>query len=128
MAARRDAEQTKRRPGKNPNEDETAGRIPKELREKLKRTKAAKGLLQDLEEEIRKFVKSWERKEKELEQDGLQDADSDEDDIVFIGRNGRMHDMPPSPKSKRNPKPDENVRKEKLVFNSLANDHGASFG
>ena len=118
---------TKTAPQENP-----ASQVPKELREKLKRAKAAKGLLQDLEQEVRKFVESWDKKQKKLHQEGLQDIDSeDEEEIVFVGRNGQMHDMPPSPQSKSkhcSVVEDEDVKREKLVFDSLANDHGASFG
>ena len=148
MAARREEEQKKRRAKakQGPKEEDTTGKIPKELREKLKRQKAAKGLLQDLEEEVRKFVKNWELKQKELAEDGLGDVDSDEDEIVFVGRSGQMHDMPPSPKRNRKwedddvdtiPSPKANrqlepdfgdIGQEKLVYDSLANDKGAKFG
>ena len=40
--------------------DESAGRVPRELREKLKKARGAKALLQDLEEEVRRFVAAWE--------------------------------------------------------------------
>ncbi|MCJ1308188.1 Thymidylate synthase [Agyrium rufum] len=111
------------------NEPETnAGRVPKEVREKLKKAKAAKGLLQDLEEEVREFVKNWEKKTAELQKEGLHDVDSDEDEIVFVGRSGQMHDMPPSPTTKRRVEDEPDVGKEKLVFHSPADDRGASFG
>ena len=131
-AARAEAEE-KRRNARNKKQGEVeadaAGQIPKELREKLKRAKAAKGLLQDLEEEVRKFVAGWEKKQKRLVDEGLHDADSDEEEIVFVGRNGQMHDMPPSPTAKRHAaEVEEDIKREKLVFDSLADDHGASFG
>jgi hypothetical protein len=104
---------------------EGVGRVPKELKEKLKRAKGAKSLLQDLEYEIRNFVQDWESKEHERkEAEGLPDMDSDEDDIVFIGRNGRMHDEPPSPRMSE----EEFLEREKLVFDAYEDDHGASFG
>lgn len=124
MAAR-SAAQKKR--SKSAQAEKGPGSVPKELREKLKRTKAAKGLLQDLEEEVRKFVKKWEEKEKELEGEGLHNIDSDDEEIVFVGRNGQMHDMPDSPRSKREAE-EEEVKRDKLVFHSLEDDHGASFG
>lgn len=126
MAARREAEQKKRTALQVSPEEEAARRVAKDVRDKLKKAKAARGLLQDLEEEVRKFVTSWKQKERELAREGLHDVDSDEDEIVFVGKNGRMHDMP-SPKSK-NAKEEEEVKKEKLVFDSLADDHGAGFG
>lgn len=125
MAARSAAR--KKHASKGVQAEKGPGSVPKELREKLKRTKAAKGLLQDLEEEVRKFVKKWEAKEKKLEGEGLHDINSDDEEIVFVGRNGQMHDMPESPRSKREAE-EEEVKRDKLVFHSLENDHGASFG
>ena len=94
-------------------EEQSAQRVPKELRGKLKKAKAAKGLLQDLEEQVRAFVKNWEEKMKASERD----CDSEDEEIVFVGRNGQMHDMS-----------DEPPPKDQLLFESLASDQGASFG
>jgi len=97
-------------------------RVPRELRDKLKRRKGAKSLLQDLEEEVRKFVKSWEEKKESstVEEDEFDDVhSSDEEEIVFVGRNGKTRDEKP----REAPKP-----LEKLVFESPVDDHGASFG
>ena len=47
--------------------------------------------------------------------------DSDDEEIVFVGRNGQMHEIP-SP-----PSPDI-FKDDKLVFDSAADDHGANFG
>lgn len=104
------------------------GRVPKELKEKLKRAKGAKSLLQDLEHEIRNFVQDWESKEQErMEAEKLPDPDSDEDDLVFVGRNGRMHDELPEPPSPRMSE-EEFLEREKLVFDAYEDDSGASFG
>ncbi|MCJ1409652.1 hypothetical protein MMC19_003734 [Ptychographa xylographoides] len=118
-------------------------RLPGELRAKLKHAKAAKGLLQDLEEEVRRFVAGWERKQALLRQKGLGDvgADSEDEEIVFVGRGGAMLDVPASPQVKRGKGKDgwervdrdenideEHVKKEKLVFESAAEDRAASFG
>ena len=99
------------------------GHIPRELKEKLKRAKGAKGLLQDLESEVRSFVASWEARE----QDGRPASatpleDSDDEEIVFVGRQGGMHDRPSSSGS------DEFLEPEKLIFDALEGDQGASFG
>ncbi len=108
---------------KDLRDQDPSSKVPKELREKLKRSKGAKGLLQDLEEEVRRFVKMWEDKEKQLQQEGLADMDSSEDEeIVFVGRNGHMKDVQSSKRAK------ERLQRDKLVFDSLVDDHGASFG
>ena len=97
--------------------------VPRDLREKLKRSKGAKGLLQDLEEQVREFVRMWEEKERQLKGDGLDDvASSDEEEIVFVGRNGRMRDEYLMRQKERE------LQRDKLIFDSLVDDHGASFG
>jgi len=101
-----------------------AGPVPKELREKLKRSRAAKGLLQDLEEEVRGFVEQWEAQEAQKKKANMMaDPDSEDEEIVFVGRDGRMNDVPSSPTYDA----EEELERCKLVFNSLADDHGASF-
>ncbi|TKA31419.1 hypothetical protein B0A50_02265 [Salinomyces thailandicus] len=104
-------------------EEAEAKRVTQELRAKLKKSRGAKGLLQDLEQEVRGFVEQWEQKQKQLEHEGLIDPDSSEDEeIVFVGRNGAMSD------DRRREKEEEGLQKDKLIFESLVDDHGASFG
>lgn len=101
-----------------------AHRVPRDLREKLKRAKGAKTLLQDLEERVREFVQMWEDKERELERDGLADVDSsEEEEIVFVGRNGVMRERDAAVREGN-----KQLQKDQLVFDSLVDDHGASFG
>ena len=125
MAARANAEQQKREDARKlaQAKDEGAGSVPRELRETFKKAKAAKGLLKDLEEQVRLFVKNWEDQSRKE----VLELDSDEEEIVFVGRNGQMQDVPPSPKAKSNPY-ESDVEQNRLVFDSLANDQGASFG
>lgn len=104
------------------NKPTTPGVVPKELREKLKRSRGAKGLLMDLEGEVRKFVADWEEKERKAEQDGLPaDPDSEDDEIVFVGRNGQMNDL-------RSPTEAEAIKKELMLFETPEEDVGGSFG
>ena len=127
MASRADAEKKKRDAVRKQAQisDESAGKVPRELREKLKKAKAAKGLLKDLEEQVRVFVRKWE--ETNHKGDKEPELDSEDEEIVFVGRNGQMNDMPPSPQSKQSPS-EGDVERDRLVFESLANDQGASFG
>ena len=99
--------------------DESSGKIPRELREKLKKAKAAKGLLKDLEEQVRFFMVKWENQAKE-EKKRQVELDSEDEEIVFVGRNGQMSDWPPKSKT--------GMERDRLIFDSLANDRGASFG
>lgn len=105
---------------------------------RLKHARAARGLLQDLEEDIRHFVQKWNEKQLMLEDEGLTDAPSpadsseDEDEIVFVGRNGQMHDSPERKRVLRQMRKDLSQHQErdgeKMVFESLAGDRGAGFG
>lgn len=78
--------------------------------------------MKDLEEQVRLFVKSWEERTKPGSDHEL---DSEDEEIVFVGRNGQMHDMPSPPMNRVD---DGDVERDRLVFDSLANDQGASFG
>ncbi len=103
-------------------EEAAALKVQKELRDKLKRSRGARGLLQDLELEVRRFVEQWEAKQKQLESEGLLDPDSEDEEIVFVGRNGAMSD------EQKRLQEAAAVEKDRLVFESLVADHGASFG
>ncbi|KAI9821158.1 MAG: hypothetical protein M1827_003892 [Pycnora praestabilis] len=94
-------------------------RIPRDLKEKLKRAKGARSLLQDLEEQVRMFIKGWEER---LERGGLSELDSEDEEIVFVGRNGQMNDMLLMKDS------NEDLKSQKLVYESFIGDQGASFG
>ena len=103
-------------------EEAAAVKVKQELKAKIKRSRGAKGLLQDLEEEVRGFVEKWEEKQKQLEHEGVIEPDSEDEEIVFVGRNGSMSD-----EAWKN-KQEEDLEKDKLIFQSLVDDHGASFG
>ncbi len=104
-------------------ENETQGKVAKELKEKLKKAKVAKGFLQALEEEVRGFIKDWEEKLSSKEEHVPNEVDSEDEEIVFVGRNGQMHDMP-SPR----PRDEKVIKHDQLIFDSAADDRGASFG
>ena len=103
--------------------EEAAANIPKEVRAKLKRARAAKGLLQELEEQVRLFLQKWSEKEANRREEGLQDVDSEEEEIVFVGRGGVMHDSPGRKEREHN-----DVAREKMLFEGMAGDKGAGFG
>ena len=111
--------------------------IPKELRLKLKHARAARGMLQDLEEDIRQFIERWNQRQLVRQKDGLADAPSSsdedsEDEVVFVGRNGQTHDSPDRRtklQSMRETMSSYNERDgEKMVFESLVDDRAAGFG
>ncbi|KKY27078.1 hypothetical protein UCRPC4_g01303 [Phaeomoniella chlamydospora] len=119
---RRLEERRRRFHGGKPEDSNPASQVPKEVRAKLKHARAAKGLLQALEEDIRVFVQRWNDKQASRLEDGLHDVDSDEDEIVFVGRNGQMHDSPGRMRMQ------EDLRRDKLVFEASAEDRSAGFG
>lgn len=115
--------------------------IPKELRRRLKHARAARGMLQNIEEDIRTFIHQWNQKQLLLRQEGLQDApqsgDEDEkedsdDEVVFVGRGGQMHDSPTRKtrfREIREAMSTHNERDgEKMVFESSVEDRAAGFG
>ncbi|KZF25494.1 hypothetical protein L228DRAFT_265963 [Xylona heveae TC161] len=110
--------------GETTQREDSLGKIPKELREKFKRARGAKSLLEALEREVRAFVEEWEQKKKHSAHDDFGDLDSEDEEIVFVGRNGQMNDMA----SSRASLDEVPAHPERLVFESLADDHGASFG
>ena len=105
------------------NKPTAPGIVPKELREKLKRSRGAKGLLMDIECEVRSFIEAWEEKERKAEDEGLPaDPDTSDDEIVFVGRNGQMSDT-----RSRTQGPGD-VKRELMVFETPEEDHGGRFG
>lgn len=101
-----------------------AAGIEREIRAKLKRARGAKGLLQDLETEIRGFVAQWDEKQRRLEEDGLLDAEaetSEDDEVVFVGRNGATSD------GSRGGTEGGALARDRIVFQGLVDDHGAGF-
>jgi hypothetical protein len=125
----------RRHPGMSPME-EAAASVPKEVKARLKRSRAAKGLLMDLEEVVRRFVREWnEGKEAGMGMKGeggdvgarkrsgtldteesavLVSDDEGDDEIVFVGRNGTMLDgvVPKSPKGPKDPQNHPNQTEE----------------
>ena len=92
VSQRQENERKRREAAQKPKgETEAQGKVPKDLRQTLKKAKAAKGLLQVLEEEVRKFIKTWEEKTSK-EQHTASEVDSEDEEIVFVGRNEHTDD------------------------------------
>ena len=102
-------------------------KISKELRAKLKHARAARGLVQELEEEIRLFVQEWIETQtwhqpREAESECCSDnSSSDNDEVVFAGR--RVN-----PSTRKQRRSSRVVSGEKMVFESPAEDRAAGFG
>jgi hypothetical protein len=106
------------------------GRVPTELRQKLKKSKGAKSLLMELEEEIRKFVSEYERQSLERGtgkgNKGEMEMDSEDEEIVFIGRDKSGVTITMSDEDRG--VVEEELQRERKVWDSLEGDKGGSFG
>ncbi|RMZ81403.1 hypothetical protein DV738_g2287, partial [Chaetothyriales sp. CBS 135597] len=112
--------------------DEAAAMVPKELRARLKHNRTAKWLLQDLEEEVRAFVKQWQQSEAGSRDKGVDDmpltSDSEDDDtVVFAGRGAVTHDARKREQKDKSDRWPHKVSNEKLVFEGADGDRGAGF-
>lgn len=67
------------------------GEVPRDLREAAKRSPAVRGWARALEAPVRQFLV---RREDELDEDSAaEDMDSEDDEIVFVGRDGAMREL-----------------------------------
>jgi len=111
----------KAKPGSGGDDEAIKGRVPAELKAKLKRSKGAKTLLQELELEVRNFVREYEadlqKGEKEKEE---VEIDSEDEEIVFVGRNGGMSD-------EARERVERVLEKEKKVWESGVGEQGGGF-
>lgn len=102
------------------NRPTAPGVVPKELREKLKRSRGAKSLLMDLECEVRRFVSEWEASARLAEENGLPaQLDSEDEEIVFVGRGGQTHDHGSATAQ---------LKRELMLFETPEGDNGGTFG
>ncbi|EED18304.1 conserved hypothetical protein [Talaromyces stipitatus ATCC 10500] len=129
FAHKEQSKSLKQAKSKNREHEDEKTRVSKEIRKSLKHARAARGMLQDLEEDIRRFLEKWNDKQLERELDSVKDSeyeDSD-DEIVFVGRNGQMHDA--HSRQEKAKRINEGLQEgQKMVFESLAHDPGAVFG
>jgi len=102
----------------------TVGKVPRDLHTKAKRTPAVKSWLRVLEEPVRQFL--VERGSAAQEESDSSCLDSDDEEIVFVGRNGSMTDARAWKKARRETK-DREVVQQGMVLESAADDESASF-
>lgn len=81
----------------------------------------------DLESQVRNFVAAWQHKERLALEQGLPaDPDSEDDEIVFVGRNGAMHDLH-SPSSDTHALQQPPAKKHLMLFDTPEHDGGGTF-
>jgi len=88
--------------------------VPKTLRDKLKRSRCAKFLLQDLEEDVRAFLQAWESDEENNLSESQKEILED-DDYVLITSNPQ--------RSRSASLETVDIQKEKLIFSSGLDDN-----
>lgn len=94
--------------------------MPRDLHTKAKRTPAVKSWLRVLEEPVRQFL--VDRGVAGLGEDSDSSLDSEDEEIVFVGRNGSMTDARGWKKARRDAEPQEGI-----VLDSPGDDESASF-
>ncbi|PBP21161.1 hypothetical protein BUE80_DR008002 [Diplocarpon rosae] len=114
-------------PAKRAGIVEERGRVPSDLKTKLKKSKGAKTLLQELELEIRTFVREFELRERQRAQsdDRQEDMDSEDEEIVFIGRDSSGKGITMSDEVKD--VMEEELQREKIIYEGLVGSPGGGF-
>jgi hypothetical protein len=112
------------------------GRVPQELRMRMKKAKAAREMLRGLEEEVRGFVEEWEevrRREMEEEEEaqGRGEVESSDEEIVFVGRDLssrtlRLREEETKERQLAATRERER-RRERCVYEARLEDSGAAF-
>lgn len=117
-------EQRKSAFGSGASQRSTVGRVPRDLHTKAKRTPAVKSWLRVLEEPVRQFL--VDRGAAEAEGSDSSSLDSEDEEIVFVGRNGAMTDARGWKKARRETR-DRRVVQQGMVLDSIGDGESASF-
>ncbi|KAK6828195.1 hypothetical protein PG995_009891 [Apiospora arundinis] len=103
-------------------DDAVAGRVPRELFLRAKKTPAVKTWVRSLEEPVRKFLVDRRVAHEEAAIEDSSDSTEDEE-IVFVGRNGTMRD---GWKKARREDKKQGATEEGMVFDALGDDDESS--
>ncbi|KAK4161054.1 R3H-associated N-terminal domain-containing protein [Cladorrhinum sp. PSN259] len=112
------------------------GHVPQNLRATVKRTPAAKSWLRVLEEPLRQFVVerglAREPDTSAITDSSDEETDPDDEEIVFVGRNGRMRDgkplsETPYKKASRQTPDSKNPAEKGMVLDTAEDDSGGAF-
>ena len=128
-----------------PADDVLVGRVSRELRATAKRTPAVKGWLRDLEEPVRRFVvdrgvaadpdgeeEERGRRDNRDEVVDVSGGDSDDEEIVFVGRKKMIEQQHGERARRRVPKRDDHSLREGgaepvMVLDSPGDDESSAF-
>lgn len=103
------------------------GEVPRDLREQAKRSPVIRTWVRTLEDPVRDYVRS--RAEKSQEDHGAEALDSEDEEIVFVGRNAGAATRSGFRGGWKTAhrEVDEETVDQGLVFDSFGDDEGASF-
>ena len=100
---------------------EGVGRVPKDLHEKAKRKPALKDFVRVLEEPVRQYLENVRRGDESSDE-----VDSEDEEIVFVGRGGVTRDDRDGWKKARREVKSKEVDSG-MVFDELGDDEGGKF-
>ncbi|OBT86204.1 hypothetical protein VE02_06219 [Pseudogymnoascus sp. 03VT05] len=111
---------------KNVEKEEERGRVPSELRERIRRGKVEGEMLRRLEGEVRRFVVEWEDAVRSLAEDErVADAESSDEEVVFVGRDLSARTIREREEERRAKIERE---RERCVFEARVGDRGGALG
>lgn len=114
------------RRGKNVVKEEERGRVPSELRERIRRGKVEGKMLRRLEGEVRRFVIEWEDAVRQrVEEERDEEVESSDEEVVFVGRDLSARTMREREEERRARVERE---RERCVFEAQVGDRGGALG
>ena len=106
------------------------GEVPRDLRESAKRSPIVRSWVKILEDPIRQYLVNQQPSDPDSDLDSAaEEMDSEDEEIVFVGRNGAMRDLQEKSrkwKPARREVSDQTVDSG-MVFDSFGNDEAAAF-
>ncbi|KFY61032.1 hypothetical protein V497_03158, partial [Pseudogymnoascus sp. VKM F-4516 (FW-969)] len=106
--------------------EEERGRVPSELRERIRRGKVEGEMLRKLEGEVRRFVVEWEDAVRQgVEEERADELESSDEEVVFVGRDLSARTMREREEERRARVERE---RERCVFEARVGDRGGALG
>ncbi|KAI1461856.1 R3H-associated N-terminal domain-containing protein [Annulohypoxylon moriforme] len=102
-------------------DEHVTGRVPRELFQRAKKTPAVKTWVRSLEEPVRQYLVDQELAKKPTTSNS--DEDTEDEEIVFVGRDGSMHEGWKKARRENHGKTED----EGMIFDALGNDADSAF-
>jgi len=107
--------------------DTNVGTVPKDLRAKAKKTPAVKSWLRVLEEPVRQFLVDRGLVAKAADEEAIEDTSSEDEEIVFVGRNGSMMGGKAFKRAERMSKEQDKSAESGMVLDTTGDDESGAF-